>query len=393
MKVARIMKVARAVAVFTLAVAVGLTVLPRATSASSGTPDGQACLTNQSCNSGVCVNGGPPGSHTSGVCCTPTTCAAKGANCGTIPNGTCPQPLECGFCTSPNTCGGGGTANVCGCTPTTCAATGANCGTIPDGCGGTLNCGICTAPNTCGGSGAPNACGCTRRTCADVGASSGTISDGCGGTLDCARSCTSDVDCSSTQTCFNSLPFGGGPPKCVPKVGDGQGCLTYRDCVSGCCCYEPGCPPTGFVRGFCTVFAECAFDNLGDLAFCPGSPCGSDQDCPGDGITQFCTGGICSPKQPNGAECQFSSGCFSNACCCPGASTSVCQDRASCAGCQCAQDSQCTSTQFCTGGFCRPKQDNGTTCQFSSGCVSGCCCPAGSTSVCQDPGSCSGCNP
>ncbi len=95
--------------VFALALFAALAVGPRASGANTCKPDGQACLSNQSCCSGVCVNGGPPGSKTFGTCCTPTTCAAHGATCATIPNGTCPDTLNCGSCAAPNTCGGGGT--------------------------------------------------------------------------------------------------------------------------------------------------------------------------------------------------------------------------------------------------------------------------------------------
>ncbi len=380
MKVARIMTIARAVGVFALAVLAGLTILARAAGATGGKPDGQACLTNQSCSSGVCVNGGPPGSQTFGVCCTPTTCTAKGANCGTIPNGTCPNTLDCGSCASPNTCGGGGTTNVCGCTrttcaahgancggipdncggtlncgtcpapavcggggtpnvcctPTTCAAQGTDCGSIPDGCGGTLDCGTCTAPDICGGGGTPHVCGCTPRTCADVGASSGTISDGCGGTVDCTKSCKVGFtgECTDTQICYSETT-GPSEGKCVPKVDLGRACSIYLDCLSGCCCRTSNteCLALG-VNGFCDAFAFCAADSAGgtaDLTFCPGSPCGEDKDCPGfqsaTAHTQFCTGGICRPLQQNDGGCQFSSGCFSGCCC---TSTSLCEDPGSC---------------------------------------------------------------
>src|SRR3989442_977770 len=129
----------RCTAVFAFALLAALTMGPRAARACK--PDGEACRTNQSCCSGACVNGAPPGSKPFGVCCTGTTCAAQGASCGTIANGTCPGTLDCGSCTLPNSCGGGGTPNVCGCTPITTCPVGDNCGSVPNGCGGTVNCG------------------------------------------------------------------------------------------------------------------------------------------------------------------------------------------------------------------------------------------------------------
>jgi len=232
----------RSFAIF-VALVVALSVQARAARANSCKADGEACRTNQSCCSGACVNGAPPGSKPFGLCCRPTTCAAQGATCGTIPSGDCPQPLDCGSCTSPDTCGGGGTPNVCGCTPTTCAAQGANCGTISDGCSGALDCGTCTAPATCGGDGTPNVCG-------------GEVP------------CTTSADCISTRVCF--LGF------CEPKLVNRRACEQVLDCVSGCCCAKPGCTIDTdslvfSAPGVCTDPADCPM-NAADqcpLAFAP----------------------------------------------------------------------------------------------------------------------------
>jgi hypothetical protein len=327
------MKIPCATAVFALAFLAALAMGPRAAQAQSCKPDGAPCGTNQACCGKACVNGAPPGSKPFATCCTPTTCTKQGANCGTIPNGTCPKILGCGSCTSPNSCGGGGTPNVCGCTPITTCPAGDDCGSVPDDCGGTLNCGTCTAPNTCGGGGTANVCGCTPRRCADVGASCGTISDGCGGTISCgnpqARTCTSDVDCPSTETCYlRAASYGYAAATCVPKELNGRGCWTYWDCFSGCCCYEASCYPSGFERGSCDTFESCTLLTDHDLGWCPGSSCGQDQDCPGFS-TQFCTGGICRRKEQDGNACSFSAGCTSRCCC---SSTSLCQEPASCSG-------------------------------------------------------------
>ncbi len=224
------------------------------------------------------------------------------------------------------------------CSPTTCAAQGANCGSISDGCGGTVDCGTCTGYDTCGGGGIPNVCGCRPRTCADVGASCGTVSDGCGGTLNCEnKRCTSDVDCSSTETCWLIARSYGNPyPICIPKVGYGRACVTYGDCFSGCCCYGPSDLGIGIggnafsIAGQCLTLYDCNYFS-GDATWCPGTPCGQDQDCPGSGITQYCTGGLCRAKEQNGNGCVYSAGCFSGCCC---TSTSTCQDLSSCSsGC------------------------------------------------------------
>ncbi len=399
-----------------------LATAPRSAGAVSCKADGAACRTNQSCCSGACVDGAPPGSKPFGICCTPTTCAAHNAECGTIPNGTCPQSLDCGSCTRPNTCGGGGTANVCGCTPTTCAAQGKNCGTISDGCTGTLDCGTCTGSDTCGGGGTANVCGCTSRTCADVGASGGTISDGCGGTLDCAASCTDDGGCASTEFCLNG--------RCAPKSAFQRPCVGMNECRSGCCCgstaiHEPGdfCDPRSLLNtfgspGVCTTVAICEsygqlladlgsdiFQRYFALAECPGASCGEDSDCP---FSQVCTGGICRLKLPVGSGCEFSSECgpskaAGEACCCTpsGGSSGTCDGQSHCIGsggtCECSpgdvlrsfggvcpgtscgQDSQCVASgglvfQFCTAGVCTPKAPGGAPCSFSAGCLADCCC-------------------
>jgi hypothetical protein len=234
----------------TIAVAVFAFFAALALESSAATPpgckgDGAACRTNQSCCSGACINGAPPGSKPFGVCCAPTTCAAQEAECGTVANGTCPQPLNCGSCTAPDTCGGGGTPNVCGCTPTTCEEQSANCGTIADGCGAALDCGTCTAPATCGGDGTANVCG-------------GEVP------------CETTADCATGRKCVRGY--------CEPRLTNFRPCFDALDCLSGCCCNSGAAICTfntdSFIYptpGICTDPSDCSIsgDDACPLALAP----------------------------------------------------------------------------------------------------------------------------
>ena len=348
--------------------------------------DGLDCRSNQSCCSGTCVNGAPPGSKPFGVCCSPTTCAAQGADCGLIANGTCPQPINCGACTAPETCGGGGMPNVCGCTPTTCAAKGKNCGTISDGCGGSLDCGTCDGFDTCGGSGTANVCGCARLTCADVGTTCGTISDGCGGQLTCQTRCDRSSQCEPGESCTIDHALTPRTFVCQPQRGLDGLCRLAADCSSGCCCTPPDISENGVFRTFffspgaCTTLGSCKTAS-GAIAQCPGSPCDDDEDCES---VQFCSGGFCAMKRDLGTACTLSHECGgilaqTYQCCCygDGASDGVCSTQRSCyegggscecsgdeedrefggvcPGSPCGDDSDCATYQECVGGICYPR--------------------------------------
>lgn len=370
-------------AVAALAVCAALVVSQHAAAADPDCkPDGRSCRTNQSCCGRVCVK---PAAQSFGTCCTGTTCAAQGANCGMISDGTCSDMLDCGSCTSPETCDGGGVLHVCGCTPITSCPAGDDCGTVPDGCGGTVDCGTCTGSATCGGGGTPNVCGGGAKVCGNV-----------------------DENCKLV----------GSPP-----------CFTGDECATGCCCAgncggvqgggdnlaDPAVCSTRPV-GLCNIIDFCGGNRN---CQCPGAHCSKDDECCAG--KEFCSGGFCTPKQAIGGECQVSSLCaddplvtppFGVACCCAfqGAPSSVCARQSTCVdsggtcecsaddvdstfagvcpGAPCGEDSQCSRTEFCTGGVCTPKQLNSTACSFASTCFSGCCCATATSTECRGSDTC-----
>ena len=152
---------------------VGVVAVRAPARADSCKADGQACRTNQSCCSGACVNGAPPGTKPFGVCCTPTTCAAQGATCGTI----------------------------------------------PDGCGGTLNCGTCTTTTS------------TATTATSAPTTTTTLPSCVFNDSLCETICLTDADCPEGRTCAFESGF-----RCEPKLTDGRACRRVGDCFSGCCC-------------------------------------------------------------------------------------------------------------------------------------------------------------
>jgi hypothetical protein len=215
--------------------------------------------------------------------------------------------------------------------------------------------------------------------------------------------CGEDSQCSSIEFCTDGV--------CTLKQPSGGPCAFSSGCVDLCCC---GGLPGASVPA-CGGQDECANNggscecSAGDAhlfgGVCPGTPCGEDSQC---SSIEFCTGGVCTLKQPGGGPCAFSSGCDDSCCCtAPGASNATCSLQGACAegggtcecssgdahlfdgicpGTPCGQDNQCSSVEFCTGGACTLKLPGGGPCSFTSGCLDGCCCDG----TCTLPASCIG---
>ncbi|MBI3767819.1 MAG: hypothetical protein HY271_04895 [Deltaproteobacteria bacterium] len=176
-------------------------------------------------------------------------------------------------------------------------------------------------------------------TCASLGFAGGTLgcTAGCG--FD-GRECVGPGCASADMSCMTVCSSDADCPdtrrcylgRCEPKLTDHRACLKHNDCLSDCCCGVYPFTSCGPTKGICRQLADCGTTASAVGGECPGAPCGQDSDC--YVLTQFCTGGVCEQKQENGVQCQFKSGCLSDCCC----STS---------GGRCSEAAACTGT--CTG--------------------------------------------
>jgi hypothetical protein len=312
----------------------------------------------------TCGGGGTPN-----VCgCTPTTCAAQGVSCGTVSDG-CGGTLDCAppgetLCdaacvdtsTDPNNCGACGhtcsspTGSVCTNGTCTCPAGETLCGSQcldlqsdPDSCGSCSNrcnvspsdCNFCssgvcqasdlqTDPNNCGscGTACPTGDVCFNGACCAPATScagqecSGAHDNGCGGILQCG---CDDLCCS----CDNGSNACECLQHCPTDVGDAN-TTCDEHCLS--------------VAGVHGENIGCVDQSIPCGSQCPNTTCGQDSDCCADVAAiccseQFCTAGVCTPKQAKGTQCLFSSGCLAGCCCATSSgSPGVCTDPSSCTG-------------------------------------------------------------
>ena len=151
------------------------------------------------------------------------------------------------------------------------------------------------------------------------GTCGGYLCDGVNAT--CPTSCTSDANCISTDYC-NASGF------CAPKKGWGQTCTATDQCASGFC-----------VDGVCCNSACSSACDRCDLPTSPGNCAVAPAGNPGNPS--------CSPYVCNGV-----------ALFCP---TS------------CTSDSNCISGDYCSGGQCVPKIQQGQPCTSGSQCATGVC--------------------
>ena len=327
--------------------------------------DSKVCLLDRGCCSGVCFK---KAKTLLGTCCRPTTCAAQGTNCGSVPDG-CGRTLNCGTCTEPDTCGGGGTPNSCGCARRTCDDVGASCGTISDGCGGTLDCEVtrgCSLQSDCS----------DTQTCFREHFLFGAT---CQPKLSRGRLCSQDVDCQSDCCCGELFPD--------PLSGIRQRCSSIQSCPAGQRYHCPGAPCgqdsdcEGEFTQFCTggicrskqeVGTQCVFS----------SACDGTLRNPSVPVTCCCVS-----SGASSGECTAQTACFDSGGACECGDPTIFNDDGICPFSPCGSDDDCDQIgQFCTGGLCRPKQFDGGSCLFDSACWSGCCCatPGSPTPRCAD---------
>ena len=401
--------------------------------------NGTACNGGNECSSAQCIDGFCCNTACGGACdacdvpgfagtcrarpagatgvpsCAPYVCGGSTAFCGT----TCVTDVECAATAF---CGGG----VCATKRVNGVACSANNQCQTDQCvdGFCCNsvcgsgCDVCNAPGKAGtcqvvAAGAAGAPACAPYLC--------------GGSATCPTSCTADVQCTLTAFCNGDA--------CVPKLANGAVCSGTRECASGqcgdgvCCNSACGaacdaCDVTGSV-GIC-IFSpkgspgapSCApLLCTGNLASCPTS-CVDDTSClPG----QYCLGSVCQGRLDPGFSCTDPNECVSRTCvdgvCCTSACTGAC-DACNVAGSvgqctavavgspgapscapfvcygtadcpvSCTTDVQCSSTTYCLGGSCVPRQATGAVCatprQCGSGfCADGVCCNASCDGACD----------
>lgn len=404
--------------------------------------NGAVCGGSNECVSGQCIDG---------YCCN-TACGGACDACNLPGNlGTC-RALAAGAAGAPScapyVCGG--STGACGsscttdtqcaatafCNGTTCIAKRANgvactagnqcqtgqcidgvccnsaCGGACDACNVTGSMGVCQAL----AAGAPGTPACTPYLC--------------GGAASCPTACTVDTQCTPAAFCNGTA--------CVPKRANGGACTaanqcSSNQCVDGVCCNTAcgaacdACDVVGS-EGTCTFSPKgspgappCApMLCTGNLASCPTS-CTDDASC---AVGQYCLNSVCQGRLDPGFACTDPNECVSRNCvdgvCCnsacggacdacnvtgsvgqctavavggvgaPSCAPFVCYGSADCPT-SCTTDVQCSSSTYCQGGACVPRQVAGAVCATPRQCASGFCADGVCCNASCD-GSCDSCN-
>jgi hypothetical protein len=341
--------------------------------------NGGSCTSSNQCRSGECVDG---------VCCDSPcdracqacSAAKKGSGadgvCGAIgagadPDNECPDDgaSSCGrdgMCSGSGACRvyAGGTA----CGMTTCSS-GTQTGFA---CNGT---GMCVAaqtsqctPYVCNGT----SCGttCTSDTgCVTAAYCSGGANGQCKPDEPSGGTCTANSQC---QSGF-----------CV----DGVCCST--ECSGPCQACSAAKKGTG-ANGTCGPIAQ-GTDPDNDCAVDAPGTCQRTGDCNGTGACELyglgtvCGAATCSGSTLSGQQCNGSGTCAAgqSASCAP----YLCAGSNSC-GTGCSTNADCMTGNFCIGGVCTQRKPNGGVCSVgteceSGFCVDGVCCNTACDGLCQ----------
>jgi MYXO-CTERM domain-containing protein len=344
--------------------------------------NGTACSASDQCTSGNCVDG---------FCCNTAcgqecqACNVSGSlgKCTTVTGKPVGSRPACGTASNDPTCG---VESCNGTDPATCH---------PPPAGTTCGSAACTndtqtAVGTCSGSGT---CNQQKTVCAPYA---------CGATS-CDTACLTDKDCSTGNYCSNA--------KCVPQVGNGTACTASDQCANGNCvdgvCCDTAC---GGQCQACNVTGK-----VGTCSPVTGNPVGGRPACATDGTS---CGGTCNGTTT--ATCTYPTSSCRNASCsggtqtaaascdgqghCPAPVTKACTPYvcgANACKTSCGGDGDCVSGDWCNGGTCQARAQNGAACTNADGCVSGncvdgVCCDTGCGGQCQAcnlPGSAGKCSP
>jgi cysteine-rich repeat protein len=311
--------------------------------------DGDACTTNDTCDSsGVCVGGGP-------VDCAPAgdQCVSGACSCGGGPTCSAGQRCVSGTCvcdatSCPSGCCSGNTCMVP--SPLSCGTGGASCvacdPTHADTCtNGTCLCGSGPACGT-GQRCASGACVCDATSC-PTGCCSGNTcmapsptSCGTGG-----ASCVA-CDPARADTCANG----------TCSCGSGPACGTGQRCASGACICDATSCPSSCCSGKTCITPSPTSCGTGGASCVTCDPTRAD----------ICTNGTCS--------CGVGPACAAGQACVNGTCVVLCGNGALDPGEQCddgnTQDGDCCSAtcQFETGSC-----DDGSTCTTNDTCKGGSC--------------------
>ncbi len=313
---------------------------------------GTACLTNNQCAAGNCVDG---------VCCNTTcaglcqTCALPGAvgTCSPLPAGQDPID-ECA-----------GAASVCNGAAACKKANGQTCAAAGDCALGLCVDGYCCNSGCVGTCIACNVAGFLG-TCSPVPAAQ-----------DPANECAGAVNCNGNGACGSLL-------------GNGTACAIGNECQSGNCIDGVCCNST--CSGLCQ-----ACNVAGSAGACTSIPNGQDP-------ANECASGACNGaalcKLDNGQACAAGSACLSTTCvdgvCCNALCSGTCQacnvagSTGTCSSIANGQDpaSECSGAVSCNGAGACGYFANGASCSLgaectSGNCVDGVCCNTACSGTCQ----------
>jgi hypothetical protein len=243
-----------------------------------------------------------------------------------------------------------------------------------------------------------------------------TLDNQCGSGLYCLTSTGTCVACLSDSTCSGTTPICSQANNTCSKCATGDQCVlksaSAPTCqLDGSC---TGCTGDGDCSGStpaclagacvgCTSNAHCTADTapICNTSTHTCGPCASDGDCATFANQTACQGngscGQCSAS--NNQACTETSKPYcltSSAICvtcrtnsdCPVEAPNCFPDDHTCGGC--SSDSDCSGGQYCAGGACVPRKDDGKTCADDGECANGRCI----ASVCcaTDCGTCGSCS-
>lgn len=271
---------------------------------------------------------------------------------------------------------GGGTCPAC--------ANGLQCALASDCTSGLCTLNVCTAP-------APS--------CTDFTQNGSETGIDCGGGS-CPQ-CGNGQGCASASDCISGLCSAG---ICTSGLGNGSACSLNGQCTSGSCvdgvCCNSACSGTcqacTFMKKGSGMDGACGpissgFDPDSECAASPASSCGTNGFCSGMNSCDLysaatvCTAGSCSAglETPN-AFCNGGGTCLPAT---PMSCGAYQCNGTNCAN-SCATDGNCATGFYCSASTCVPKNVDGTVCTLgnecqSGSCVDGFCCNSSCGNTCE----------
>ncbi len=355
--------------------------------------DGSLCTVDDVCQAGACIAGNAVDCAGSGDACNVASCDAKTGTCKTTPatKGTLCDDGE--YCTDNDACDGSGkcvagAARDCSgvadtCNTGTCDAKAQQCVKTPKSAGAACDDGLfcnegeaCDGKGTCTG-GKPKLCATTSSCLVPV---CDDVKDACGSApATKGTSCNDGDACSLTDTCDGAGACVGANPKACAGDACNDGTC---DAKTGACGLKPKAKGAGCNDGnLCTQTDTC--DGAGK---CAGA---NPKTCAGDA----CNEGICSPESGNcgkkpkidGTACEDGSDCTSSDKCAAG----VCKPGTY--NCACKVDADCNDNNTCTVDKCAP---SGTAVTCTNTVTAGAACNDGdactTADTCSSTGGCLG---